>query len=118
MKRSYHNYWVYILTNKPQGTLYIGVTGGLDDRMERHTSSEGSTFTSKYNLKILVYYEEFQYIQEAIAREKQLKNWHRQWKINLIEKENPSWANLWDSFTTLLKRCNVDSERDPETSSG
>ncbi|TXI68253.1 MAG: hypothetical protein E6Q46_01535, partial [Flavobacterium sp.] len=61
-KRSYHNYWVYILTNKPNGTLYIGVTGGIDDRMERHIKGEGSKFTAKYKLKMLVYYEEFQYI--------------------------------------------------------
>jgi len=94
-KRAYHNYWVYILTNKPRGTLYIGVTGGIDDRMERHIKKEGSKFTAKYNLKLLVYYEEFQYILDAIAREKQLKNWHREWKINLIESENPDWANLW-----------------------
>ncbi|AOR28462.1 excinuclease ABC subunit C [Formosa sp. Hel1_33_131] len=94
-KRVYHNYWVYILTNKPRGTLYIGVTGGIDDRMERHIKKEGSKFTAKYNLKRLVYYEEFQYIFDAIAREKQLKNWHREWKINLIESENPDWANLW-----------------------
>ncbi|WP_231494729.1 GIY-YIG nuclease family protein [Polaribacter sp. Hel_I_88] len=67
MKRAYHNYWVYILTNKPNGTLYIGVTGGIDDWMERHIASEGSNFTTKYNLKILIYCEEFQYIQEAIA---------------------------------------------------
>jgi len=63
--------------------------------MERHLNGEGSEFTSKYKLKLLVYFEEFQYIQEAIAREKQLKNWHRQWKINLIEEENPKWINLW-----------------------
>ena len=94
-KRVYHNYWVYILINKPRGTLYIGVTGGIDDRMERHIKKEGSKFTAKYNLKRLVYYEEFQYIFDAIAREKQLKNWHREWKINLIESENPDWANLW-----------------------
>ena len=93
--RTYHNYWVYILTNKPNGTLYIGVTGGIDDRMERHVIGEGSKFTAKYKLKMLVYYEEFQYINDAIAREKQLKNWHRQWKINLIEESNPNWVNLW-----------------------
>jgi putative endonuclease len=52
--RVYHNYWVYILTNKPKGTLYIGVTGGIDDRMERHIIGEGSKFTSKYKLKMLV----------------------------------------------------------------
>ena len=93
--RAYHNYWVCILTNKPKGTLYIGVTGGIDDRMERHIIGEGSKFTSRYKLKMLVYYEEFQYVNDAIAREKQLKNWHREWKINLIEESNPNWLNLW-----------------------
>ena len=93
--RNYHSYWVYILTNKPQGTLYIGVTGGLHDRMERHSKGEGSVFTSKYKLKRVVYLEEFQYVNDAIAREKQLKNWHREWKINLIQKNNPNWDNLW-----------------------
>lgn len=94
MRRSYHIYWIYILTNKMRGTLYIGVTGGLDDRIERHILGEGSSFTRKYNLTKLVYYEEFQYVNDAIAREKQLKNWHRQWKINLIEEVNPNWKDL------------------------
>ena len=107
LKRAYHNYWVYILTNKPKGTLYIGVTGGLDDRMERHIKGEGSNFTKKYKLKILVYFEEFQYVEDAIRREKQLKYWHRQWKINLIESFNPNWKNLWKPLGL-----------DPETSSG
>ena len=93
--RFYHNYWVYIITNKPKGVLYIGVTGGLDDRMERHVRGEGGYFSAKYRLKQLVYFEQFQYIHDAIAREKQLKNWHRQWKINLIEQQNPNWDNLW-----------------------
>ena len=65
-RRVYHNYWVYIITNKPKGTLYIGVTGGIDDRMEKHTSEIGSLFASKYKLKRLVYFEEFQYINDAI----------------------------------------------------
>jgi len=94
-RRSYHNYWVYIITNKPRGVLYIGVTGGIDDRMERHVSGKGSKFSAKYKLKLLVYYEEFQYVLNAIAREKQLKRWQREWKINLIEKSNPNWENLW-----------------------
>lgn len=68
-KRYYHNYWAYILANKPRGTLYIGVTGGLDDRMERHMRNEGSKFTAKYNVKQLVYFEEFQYVLDAVARE-------------------------------------------------
>jgi putative endonuclease len=59
--------------------------------MERHSIGEGSTFASKYNLDILVYFEEFQYIETAISREKQLKNWHRNRKINLIEETNPNW---------------------------
>ncbi|GFZ84639.1 nuclease [Aquaticitalea lipolytica] len=99
-RRVYHNYWVYIITNKPKGTLYIGVTGGIDDRMEKHTSEIGSLFASKYKLKRLVYFEEFQYINDAILREKQLKNWHRQWKINLIESINPNWENLWNPLDT------------------
>lgn len=94
-KRTYHNYCVYILTNKSKGTLYIGVTGGLDDRMQRHINGEGSKFTARYKLKRLVYYEQFQYVRDAIAREKQLKNWHRPWKINLIEQHNPNWDDLW-----------------------
>ena len=105
MKRAYHNYWVYILANKPRGTIYIGVTGGIDDRMERHVSGMGSVFTKKYRLKHLVYFEEFQFVEDAIKREKQLKNWHRDWKIKLIESHNPEWANLWIPL-------------DPESSSG
>ncbi|WP_115460567.1 GIY-YIG nuclease family protein [Winogradskyella aurantiaca] len=97
VRRAYHNYWVYIITNKPRGTLYIGVTGGIDDRMERHKDGKGSGFASKYKLDLLVYYEEFQFINDAIAREKQLKNWHRDWKIDLIEKTNPDWKDLWNT---------------------
>ena len=93
--RTFHRYWVYILTNQPKGILYIGVTGGLDDRMERHVAGKGSKFTARYHLKRLVYFEEFQYVNDAIKREKQLKRWHRQWKINLIESVNPDWKDLW-----------------------
>ena len=94
MKRNYHKYWIYILCNKPHGVLYVGVTGGLNDRIERHKRGEGSKFTKKYNVKRLVYYEEFQYINDAIRREKVLKKWKRDWKIALIEKENPEWKDL------------------------
>jgi len=95
LKRYHHNYWVYILCNKPNGVLYVGVTGGLEDRIERHTKGEGS----KYNVHRLVYFEEYQYINDAIAREKKLKKWKRQWKIELIEKNNPVWKDLMS--TTL-----------------
>ncbi|MBT8231659.1 MAG: GIY-YIG nuclease family protein [Bacteroidia bacterium] len=94
MPRTLHRYWVYIITNKPQGVLYIGVTAGIDDRMERHVSGKGSVFAARYKLRRLVYYEEFKYVNDAIAREKQLKRWRRQWKINLIEEENPEWKDL------------------------
>jgi putative endonuclease len=110
MKRTYHNYWVYILTNMPKGVLYIGVTAGIDDRMERHIAGKGSKFTAKYNINRLVYFEEFQYVEDAIKREKQLKNWHRQWKINLIESKNSDWKNLYKPLGPL--------QVDPETSSG
>lgn len=88
------------MTNKLKGVLYIGETGGIDDRMERHTYGKGNSFASKYKLTRLVYFEEFQYIEDAILREKQLKNWHRQWKINLIERDNSDWKNLWKPLDT------------------
>jgi putative endonuclease len=94
VRRAYNNYWTYIITNKPRGTLYIGVTGGLDDRMERHKIGKSSSFAAKYKLSMLVYFEEFQFVEDAIKREKQLKNWHRIWKIDLIEKNNPNWIDL------------------------
>ncbi|PRP66015.1 GIY-YIG nuclease family protein [Nonlabens agnitus] len=97
-KRWFHNYTVYILTNKKNGVLYIGITGGLEDRLRRHRLGEGSYFTKKYKAHRLVYFEEFQLVHDAIAREKQLKNWHRQWKINLIESENPDWNDLAENW--------------------
>lgn len=94
------------MTNKPRGTLYIGVTNDIERRGNEHYLTVGSKFTSKYNLHRLVYIEETTDVNDAIAREKQLKNWHRQWKINLIEELNPHWDDLQN-----LKG-------DPETSSG
>ena len=94
MKRTHHTCYVYILCNRPHGVLYVGVTGGIHDRLERHKLGEGSKFTKKYNVTHLVYYEEFQYINDAIAREKKLKKWKRAWKIALIEEANPEWKDL------------------------
>ncbi|ARN78586.1 excinuclease ABC subunit C [Nonlabens spongiae] len=101
-KRSFHNYSVYIMTNKPNGVIYIGVTGGLEDRVARHKLGIGSRFTSKYNCNKLVYFEDFQYINDAINREKQLKNWRRSWKIDLIEKDNPEWKDLSNGWALDL----------------
>jgi putative endonuclease len=94
MKRGY----VYILTNPNRTTFYIGVTSNIDRRLTQHKDGVGSRFTSKYKTKDLVYLEEFESIQPAIAREKQLKNWHRQWKIDLIRSVNPEMKDLGFSF--------------------
>lgn len=116
LKRPFHRYWVYIITNKPCGTLYIGVTGGIDDRMERHRRGEGSKFAARYNCTKLVHLEEFKYVNDAIAREKQLKRWHRQWKINLIEETNPEWKDLYRPLGDKIVR-DSESSSDSEINS-
>jgi putative endonuclease len=86
---------VYILTNISNDVLYIGVTADLFFRLQEHKNKKYTdSFTSKYNCNKLVYYENFTTIDEAISREKQLKNWHRRWKENLIESVNPIWKDL------------------------
>jgi len=87
------NYYVYILSNKSK-TLYIGVTNNLIRRMYEHKQKLINGFSKKYNLTKLVYFESTTDINAAIKREKQLKNWHREWKINLIESRNPDWKDL------------------------
>jgi putative endonuclease len=87
-------YFVYILASGHHGTLYIGVTNDLRIRLEHHRSGCGSKFVSKYRVYRLVYVEAFASPLEAIAREKQLKNWRRDWKIELIEKDNLDWRDL------------------------
>jgi putative endonuclease len=85
---------VYILASKPYGTLYIGVTSDLVGRLWQHRNDALPGFTSKHHVHILVRFELFGDMERAIMREKQLKHWHRQWKINLIESENPQWVDL------------------------
>jgi putative endonuclease len=87
-------YFVYILASGHHGTLYIGVTSDLRNRIEQHRTGLGSKFVSKYKIFRLVHVEAFTSPLEAIAREKQLKNWRRDWKIELIEKENLDWSDL------------------------
>ena len=82
------------MSNKHMTTFYIGVTNNLERRVAEHKSGEGSIFTSKYNLDYLVYYEMITDIKTAIKREKQLKRWHREWKINLIKELNPTFEDL------------------------
>ncbi|WP_336978776.1 GIY-YIG nuclease family protein [Altererythrobacter fulvus] len=91
--------WTYIMANRAHGILYIGVTANIDQRMWQHRNGQGSAFCRKYGVDLLVLTEEYPTIEEAIAREKQLKNWKREWKIELIEAANPEWLNLGSTFT-------------------
>jgi putative endonuclease len=88
-------YYVYILASKRNGTLYIGVTNNLAKRVYEHKSNLVDGFTQKYKVYKLVYYEVYRNIQDAILREKRMKKWERQWKIDLIEKNNPQWDDLF-----------------------
>ncbi|WP_299365211.1 GIY-YIG nuclease family protein [Winogradskyella sp.] len=94
MFKNVHQYYLYILSNKYNGTLYIGVTNDLECRMFEHKNRLVDGFSKKYGLDKLVYFETFQYINDAIKREKNMKKWKRQWKINLIEEDNPNWKDL------------------------
>ncbi len=88
-------YYVYILASKRNGTLYIGVSRNVLNRNFQHKNKiDKNSFTAKYNIDKLVYYETFTDIIAAISREKKLKKWKRQWKIDLIEKDNPTWRDL------------------------
>ena len=87
--------WVYIMSNRKDGVLYIGVTSDLSRRIVQHREGKGSVFCRRYGLKRLVYAEEHDSIEEAIAREKAMKAWKRAWKIELIEGENPEWDDLF-----------------------
>ena len=102
-----NEYFVYILTNKSNKVLYIGVTNDLERRMFEHKNKMVNGFTKRYNLTKLVYFEETSNIKSAIEREKQLKNWHRDWKIKLITDFNPVWKDL----------SLEDKDRDAESSS-
>jgi putative endonuclease len=90
MKSSY----VYILSNKNNNVLYIGITTNLVRRLYEHKFKLMKGFTEKYNVNKLVYFEEFSTSKDAIAAEKKLKNWHREWKLNLIKKSNPEFRDL------------------------
>ena len=89
---------VYILASKPNGTLYIGVTNDLLQRIQQHRQVTQDSFTQRYSVYSLVYFETFDSIRAAIEREKQLKKWNRAWKIRLIETNNPLWKDLRDEI--------------------
>ena len=89
-------YFVYILASKRNGTLYIGVTNDLVRRVWEHREGLVPGFTKKHAVKMLVYFEEFSEIEMAIQRETSLKRWNRKWKLDLIEKNNPEWIDLYE----------------------
>ena len=91
-------YYVYILTNKTNSVMYIGVTNDLRRRLCEHKNEQIEGFTKKYHVHKLVYVEEYTQIDDAIAREKQLKNWRRSKKNCLVETQNPNWNNLIDCY--------------------
>ena len=90
--------FVYIMTNKRNGTIYIGVTSNLSGRVYEHKEGRGGVFTRKYSLKMLVWYETYPSVTDAIQRETSLKRWPRKWKLDLIEKMNPVWEDLYLNF--------------------
>lgn len=105
---------VYILASKPNGVLYVGVTGDLHGRMAEHDQQLRDGFTKRYNVKRLVYYEFYETFDEAIRRETQLKKWKRAWKARLINDMNPEWSNLFDPSTGEIQFGPADVAREPE----
>jgi putative endonuclease len=93
-----HRYFVFIVASKRNGTLYIGVTSDLAGRVNEHKQGLREGFTKKYGVHMLVWFEEYGDIRDAILREKQIKKWLRAWKIELIERMNPDWTDLFEQI--------------------
>jgi putative endonuclease len=96
---SMRSYWVYILSSRPRGTLYVGMTNDLIRRIYEHREGLVEGFSKEYGVKMLVYYEQHATAMAAIQREKNIKHWSRQWKIDLIRSMNPDWRDLWEDIT-------------------
>jgi len=92
-------YWVYLLTNSPRSTLYVGVTNDLVRRVYEHREGLVKGFTQRYGLKMLVHFEQYDTPYEAIQREENIKHWPRLWKLQLIESSNPQWRDLYNDIT-------------------
>ena len=99
-----HEYFVYMLASKPQGTLYVGVTNDLMRRVYEHREGLLPGFTKKYGVKMLVWYSAYGDINDAIACEKRIKRWRRDWKKNLIEQDNPHWVDLYPALSNAGSR--------------
>ncbi len=98
--RGVMSYWIYILTNRDRGALYVGMTNDLVRRISEHRLAMTEGFTRRYGVKRLVYFEQFDDPANAIRREKALKHWSRAWKITLIEQANPNWHDLYDGIAS------------------
>jgi putative endonuclease len=94
------SFWVYILASRIGGTLYIGVTNDLVRRVYEHRCKFVPGFTKRYGVDRLIYFEQFSSVEAAITREKQMKKWNRRWKIQLIEKTNPNWDDLYEGIAS------------------
>ena len=92
------SYFVYLLSSGRNGTLYVGVTNDLTKRVWQHKQGLVEGFTKRYGIKMLVWYQQTESIEAAIVREKQIKKWNRDWKIELIEKNNPQWRDLYEEI--------------------
>ena len=90
--------WIYIMTNRPNGVLYVGITSNLITGISQHIAGETPGFTQKYGLKRLVYFERHEDIRSAITRETAIKKWPRRWKVQLITKDNLDWSHLFESI--------------------
>ncbi|MCB9360256.1 MAG: GIY-YIG nuclease family protein [Flavobacteriales bacterium] len=93
-----NTFYVYILASQRNGTLYVGFTNDIERRVQEHKQKIVKGFTAKYNVNILVYFEEFNNSEMAILKERQMKKWKRAWKLKLIEKENPNWKDLSEEW--------------------
>ena len=90
--------YVYIMANRKNGAIYVGVTNNLAARIYAHKEGRGSGFCKRYNVKMLVWYETYDMVTDAIQRETTMKHWSRAWKLTLIEKDNPNWNDLYETL--------------------
>jgi putative endonuclease len=107
---AHRSYWVYVLTNKPNGTLYVGVTNAIERRIWEHKTGAIAGFTKQYGLKRLVYFEEHRDIRKAIGREKEIKGWLRVKKTALIRQDNPLWKDLAENWNHVQMDSSLRSE--------
>jgi putative endonuclease len=107
------SFFVYILASKRNGTLYVGMTDDLVKRVYQHRTNALPGFTRRYGVKTLVWYETHESRESAFAREHQIKKWNRDWKINLIETDNPEWRDLWEEIASPIPSAHPRGSGDP-----